>query len=85
MDQMQPSQSSTGPTPQLGDPGGSEEAAGPSEAPAPKKSRTNTPWTPAEEKKLTSMREDGRTWSDIAKARTLSSCGSNTPAYLAAS
>ncbi|KAL8800379.1 MAG: hypothetical protein Q9182_005234 [Xanthomendoza sp. 2 TL-2023] len=34
---------------------------------APKKSRTNTPWTPAEEQRLKTMRDAGNTWSEIAK------------------
>ena len=34
---------------------------------APKKSRTNTPWTPAEEQRLKNMRDSGNSWSDIAK------------------
>ncbi|KAL8809096.1 MAG: hypothetical protein Q9200_003732, partial [Gallowayella weberi] len=33
----------------------------------PKKSRTNTPWTPAEEQRLKTMRDAGNTWSEIAK------------------
>jgi hypothetical protein len=38
-------------------------------APEPKlkKSRTNTPWTPAEELRLKQMRDAGNTWSEIAK------------------
>ncbi|KAG7006945.1 hypothetical protein G7Y79_00012g032810 [Physcia stellaris] len=36
-------------------------------APPPKKSRTNTPWTPAEEQRLKTMREAGNSWSEIAK------------------
>ncbi|MCJ1442013.1 MAG: hypothetical protein MMC23_002505 [Stictis urceolatum] len=39
----------------------------PGAIPAPKKSRTNTPWTPAEEKRLKTMRDAGSTWSEIAK------------------
>ncbi|CAO1604742.1 hypothetical protein XANCAGTX0491_008283 [Xanthoria calcicola] len=34
---------------------------------APKKSRTNTPWTPAEEQRLKTMRDAGNSWSEIAK------------------
>ncbi|KAL9601343.1 MAG: hypothetical protein Q9179_002910 [Wetmoreana sp. 5 TL-2023] len=34
---------------------------------APKKSRTNTPWTQAEEQRLKVMREAGNSWSEIAK------------------
>lgn len=36
-------------------------------APSPKKGRTNTPWTPAEELRLKKMRDDGKSWSEIAK------------------
>lgn len=36
-------------------------------APKHKKSRTNTPWTPAEEQKLQQLREAGGTWSEIGK------------------
>ncbi|KAI9717603.1 MAG: hypothetical protein M1828_007164 [Chrysothrix sp. TS-e1954] len=32
-----------------------------------KKSRTNTPWTPAEEQRLKNMRDVGSSWSEIAK------------------
>ncbi|GKZ32888.1 hypothetical protein AbraIFM66950_002579 [Aspergillus brasiliensis] len=36
--------------------------------PAPKKKgRTNTPWTAEEEQRLKTMRDAGRTWSEIAK------------------
>ena len=34
---------------------------------APKKSRTNTPWTPAEEQRLKAMRDAGSSWGEIAK------------------
>lgn len=34
---------------------------------ARKKSRTNTPWTPAEEQRLKTMRDAGQSWSEIAK------------------
>ena len=36
-------------------------------APPPKKSRTNTPWTPAEEQRLKVMRDAGNSWGEIAK------------------
>jgi len=36
-------------------------------SPAPKKGRTNTPWTPAEEQRLKQMRDQNCSWSDIAK------------------
>jgi hypothetical protein len=35
--------------------------------PATKKGRTNTPWTPAEEQRLKQMRDQGKSWSEIAK------------------
>jgi hypothetical protein len=38
-------------------------------APPPKKGRTNTPWTPAEELRLKKMRDEGKSWSEIAKVR----------------
>ncbi|KAF1916570.1 hypothetical protein BDU57DRAFT_516760 [Ampelomyces quisqualis] len=45
--------------------------AAPVDASAPepkfKKSRTNTPWTPAEELRLKQMRDAGNSWSEIAK------------------
>ena len=54
-----------------GDPGGSTELnEEPSEAPlspVAKKGRTNTPWTPAEERRLKSMRDAGSSWNEIAK------------------
>lgn len=34
-----------------------------------KKGRTNTPWTAEEEQRLKSMRDAGRSWSEIAKVR----------------
>lgn len=36
-------------------------------ASAPKKSRTNTPWSPAEEQRLKQMRDAGSSWGEIAK------------------
>ncbi|KAB5518043.1 putative Myb-like transcription factor-like protein [Coniochaeta sp. 2T2.1] len=35
--------------------------------PPAKKSRTNTPWTPAEELRLKQMRDAGNSWAEIAK------------------
>lgn len=35
--------------------------------PPPKKSRTNTPWTPQEEQRLKQMRDAGNSWAEIAK------------------
>ncbi len=60
--------SSTG----LGDPNATgqegEEAAETSpQIQAPKKSRTNTPWTPIEEQRLKIMRDAGNSWGEIAK------------------
>lgn len=40
----------------------------PNQPPA-KKSRTNTPWSPAEEQKLKSMRDAQHSWAEIAKVR----------------
>jgi hypothetical protein len=36
-------------------------------SPVVKKGRTNTPWTPAEEQRLKTMRDAGSSWSEIAK------------------
>ncbi|KAK4901328.1 hypothetical protein LTR27_001886 [Elasticomyces elasticus] len=36
-------------------------------SPVAKKGRTNTPWTPAEEQRLKTMRDAGSSWSEIAK------------------
>ena len=36
-------------------------------APAPKKNRTNTPWSPAEEQRLRIMRDANKSWGEIAK------------------
>jgi hypothetical protein len=33
-----------------------------------KKGRTNTPWTAEEEQRLKTMRDAGKSWSEIAKA-----------------
>jgi hypothetical protein len=44
----------------------------PAPEPAPKKKgRTNTPWTAEEEQRLKTMRDAGRSWSEIAKVRPL--------------
>ncbi|EPE06453.1 myb dna-binding domain protein [Ophiostoma piceae UAMH 11346] len=43
-----------------------EAGANPTPPPA-KKSRTNTPWTPAEEHRLKQMRDAGNSWAEIAK------------------
>ena len=56
----------------LGDPGGLGDLNDPinetlSPTTAPKKSRTNTPWTPAEEQRLKTMRDAGNSWGEIAK------------------
>lgn len=42
--------------------------------PPAKKSRTNTPWTPAEEQRLKNMRDAGNTWAEIAKVGFLKPC-----------
>ena len=39
----------------------------PEVSPVAKKGRTNTPWTPAEEQRLKTMRDAGNSWSEIAK------------------
>lgn len=59
-------------------PAGGAIEADPSALPAPvepapkKKGRTNTPWTAEEEQRLKTMRDAGRSWSEIAKVRKLS-------------
>ena len=59
--------------PELGDPPDPQDLGQPYEspiaAPAPKKSRTNTPWSPAEEQRLKTMRDAGNSWGEIAKVR----------------
>ncbi|KAL8789442.1 MAG: hypothetical protein Q9195_006808 [Heterodermia aff. obscurata] len=55
-----------------GDPGGLGDpsatfAESSTSAPPPKKSRTNTPWSPAEEQRLKTMRDAGNSWNEIAK------------------
>ncbi|CAK7275021.1 hypothetical protein SEPCBS119000_006469 [Sporothrix epigloea] len=40
---------------------------GSASTPPAKKSRTNTPWTPAEEHRLKQMRDAGSSWAEIAK------------------
>ena len=63
----------TAATPAYGDPGGTgeagEQSSEPPSSPVVKKGRTNTPWTPAEERRLKSMRDAGSSWSEIAKVR----------------
>ncbi|KAI4149547.1 MAG: hypothetical protein LQ340_004577 [Diploschistes diacapsis] len=55
----------------FGDPGGSslaqEANAESASGPPAKKTRTNTPWTPAEEKRLKELRDAGTSWSKIAE------------------
>ncbi|KAL9006949.1 MAG: hypothetical protein Q9188_000325 [Gyalolechia gomerana] len=46
---------------------GEQPADIPTQGTAPKKSRTNTPWSPAEEQRLKTMRDAGNSWSEIAK------------------
>ena len=60
------------PSTSLGEPiDGGHQVEEPNEAsssmPPPKKSRTNTPWTPAEEQRLKVMRDAGNSWGEIAK------------------
>ncbi|KAM0709798.1 hypothetical protein Q7P35_003839 [Cladosporium inversicolor] len=45
-------------------------------SPLPKKGRTNTPWTPAEEQRLKTLRDAGSSWSEIAKTFPLRTEGS---------
>lgn len=64
----------------LGDPGGLGEPIEPMAEPmppvsAPKKSRTNTPWTPAEEQRLKMMRDAQNSWGEIAKVRRRAGAG----------
>lgn len=44
-----------------------DQADASAQEPKVKKSRTNTPWTPAEELRLKQMRDAGNSWSEIAK------------------
>lgn len=44
-------------------------ASSSTQSPTAKKSRTNTPWTAAEEQRLRQMRDAGNSWADIAKVR----------------
>ncbi|KAI9734433.1 MAG: hypothetical protein M1818_006821 [Claussenomyces sp. TS43310] len=46
-------------------------ASSSTQSPAAKKSRTNTPWTAAEEQRLRQMRDAGSSWADIAKSVAL--------------
>ena len=67
-----PPMSSTMPSTSLGEPSdggqqGEEANEVSSSMPPPKKSRTNTPWTPAEEQRLKVMRDAGNSWGEIAK------------------
>lgn len=41
----------------------------PAAKPKTKRTRTNIPWTPAEEQQLKRLRDGGNSWSDIAKVR----------------
>ncbi|CAD6591085.1 MAG: hypothetical protein ASARMPREDX12_004918 [Alectoria sarmentosa] len=67
-----PPMPSTLPSTNLGEPSdGGQQADEANEAsssmPPPKKSRTNTPWTPGEEQRLKVMRDAGNSWGEIAK------------------
>ncbi|RAL07510.1 SANT/Myb-like DNA-binding domain-containing protein, partial [Aspergillus homomorphus CBS 101889] len=46
---------------------GHEQGSGIAEPTPKKKGRTNTPWTAEEEQRLKTMRDAGRSWSEIAK------------------
>lgn len=52
-----------------GGPGPTNEPASGGDPPTPviKKSRTNTPWSPAEEAMLRQKRDQGQTWGEIAE------------------
>lgn len=54
-------------------PGDDPVAAAPDAIPR-KKGRTNTPWTAEEEQRLKTMRDAGRSWSEIAKVRDTHAC-----------
>lgn len=54
-------------------PGDDPVAAAPDATPR-KKGRTNTPWTAEEEQRLKTMRDAGRSWSEIAKVRNTHTC-----------
>lgn len=61
------------PTSPLGGEASTSAAATPSgEESGKKKGRTNTPWTPAEEQRLKTMRDAGLSWGEIAKVELLS-------------
>jgi hypothetical protein len=51
--------------------------------PKAKKSRTNTPWTPAEEQRLKQMRDAGNSWSEIAKVKKHQALLHNPTAHVA--
>lgn len=53
--------------------------AGAVETTPKKKGRTNTPWTAEEEQRLKTMRDAGRSWSEIAKVRTRVLFGQKPP------
>ncbi|PWY91090.1 hypothetical protein BO70DRAFT_283090, partial [Aspergillus heteromorphus CBS 117.55] len=55
-----------GATTATGDPA-HDQGSGVSEPAPKKKGRTNTPWTAEEEQRLKTMRDAGRSWSEIAK------------------
>jgi hypothetical protein len=73
--QVTPSPIAPAPPPPAQNPSFAEASGGPATviesqpaAPPPaKRGRTNTPWTPAEEQLLKSMRDQGKSWSEIAK------------------
>ncbi|KAL2182128.1 uncharacterized protein P884DRAFT_296366 [Thermothelomyces heterothallicus CBS 202.75] len=59
-----PAQTQTQPTAGAAQPTSTDDTPAP---PPAKKSRTNTPWTPAEELRLKQMRDAGNSWAEIAK------------------
>lgn len=62
----------TSPTSPLGGEASTSAVATPSgEEAGKKKGRTNTPWTPAEEQRLKTMRDAGLSWGEIAKVLLL--------------
>ncbi|KAK7733006.1 hypothetical protein SLS53_008335 [Cytospora paraplurivora] len=54
-------------TPNQSAPATADSAQAATQPPPAKKSRTNTPWTPAEELRLKQMRDAGQSWAEIAK------------------
>ncbi len=59
-----------------------EQAGGDPPTPIIKKSRTNTPWSPAEEAMLRQKRDQGQTWGEIAKVLAQVDIGFPRPFHL---